>query len=241
VTSSSPGFALVIPCYNESRGLAELVARARFTAEQGAGEVILVDNGSTDDSPEVFRELLGEPDAPDAVGQVRWTRVEVNEGYGFGILSGLEMTTAPVVGWTHADLQTDPADALRAMAEFEDTGPRVFVKGKRYGRRAFDRFFTAGMSVFESVLLRTTLRDINAQPTMFHRDLIDIWGTAPKDFSLDLFAVYRARRAGFRIRRIPVIFAPRKWGTSTWNTDMSAKRRFIRRTIDYSLQLRKSL
>jgi hypothetical protein len=46
---------------------------------------------------------------------------------------------------------------------------------------------------------------------------------------------------GFEIRRFPVIFAPRKWGTSSWNTDFSAKRRFIRRTVDFSLELRKSL
>jgi hypothetical protein len=168
-------------------------------------------------------------------------RVPVNQGYGYGITSGLAEARAAVVGWTHADLQTDPADVLRAMPFFEVTGQRVMVKGRRYGRPAADRVFTAGMSAFETVLLRRPLRDINAQPTLFSRELLDLWGEPPADFSLDLFALWSAQEHGFEIRRLAVIFAPRKWGASSWNTDWAAKKKFIRRTLDYSLQLRKSL
>ena len=233
--STTPAFSLVIPCYNESRSLPELVLRSRFTAEAGGGEVILVDNGSTDATPRVLADLLA-PDDP----LVRSIRVEPNEGYGWGITSGLAAARAPIVGWTHADLQTDPADALRAVAAMDGT-ERAFVKGRRYGRPAADRVFTAGMSVFETVLLRRPLADINAQPTMFHRSLLDEWGTPPKDFALDLFAMYTAAERGFEIRRVPVIFAPRRYGTSSWNVDLAAKRKFIRRTVDFSLALRKQL
>jgi polyisoprenyl-phosphate glycosyltransferase len=234
-TPRTPAFSLVIPCYNEARSLPELVLRARFTAEAGDGEVILVDNGSTDDTPEVLARLLDPAD-----DRVRSIRVDPNEGYGWGITSGLAAARGPIVGWTHADLQTDPADALRALAAMEGT-ERAFVKGRRYGRPAADRVFTAGMSVFETALLRRPLADINAQPTMFHRALLDEWGTPPKDFALDLFAMYTAAERGFEIRRVPVIFAPRRFGTSSWNVDLAAKRKFIKRTVDFSLALRKTL
>ncbi|MCW2579725.1 MAG: glycosyl transferase family 2 [Blastococcus sp.] len=230
-----PSFSLVIPCYNEARSLPELILRARFTAEAGDGEVILVDNGSTDDTPQVLGRLLDPAD-----DRVRSIRVEPNEGYGWGITQGLAATRAPIIGWTHADLQTDPADALRALAAMAGT-ERALVKGRRYGRPVADRVFTAGMSAFETVLLRRPLSDINAQPTMFHRALLDEWGTPPKDFSLDLFAMYTAAARGFEIRRVPVIFAPRRFGTSSWNVDLAAKRKFIRRTVDFSLALRKKL
>lgn len=230
-----PTFSLVIPCYNESRALPELVLRARFTAEAGNGEVVLVDNGSTDATPQVLAELLGDGD-----DRVRSIRVEPNEGYGGGITSGLAVARAPIVGWTHADLQTDPADALRAVAAMEGTD-RALVKGRRYGRPVADRVFTAGMSVFETALLRRRLTDINAQPTMFSRSLLDEWGTPPKDFSLDLFAMYTAAERGYDIRRVPVVFAPRRHGTSSWNVDLAAKRKFIRRTVEFSLTLRKQL
>jgi glycosyltransferase involved in cell wall biosynthesis len=236
-----PAFSLVIPCYNESAGLPELVRRCAYVATEGGGEVILVDNGSADDSAAVLEGLLGPAGAEPGRDGVRWVRVPVNQGYGFGITSGLAATRADVVGWTHADLQTDPADVLRALPLLEGTSGPVLVKGRRFGRPLADRVFTAGMSAFETALLRRPLRDINAQPTLFHRELLDRWGTPPTDFSLDLFALYTAGRLGFEIRRFPVVFAPRKFGTSSWNTDFAAKRKFIRRTLDYSLQLRKSL
>jgi hypothetical protein len=97
------------------------------------------------------------------------------------------------------------------------------------------------MSVFETVLLRRRLTDINAQPTMFSRELLDQWGTPPKDFSLDLFAMYTAAERGYEIRRVPVVFAPRRFGSSSWNVDLAAKRKFIKRTVDFSLALRKKL
>lgn len=234
-TPRTPTFSLVIPCYNEAASLPELVLRARFTAEAGEGEVILVDNGSTDATPEVLARLLSAGD-----DRVRSIRVDPNEGYGWGITRGLAVARAPIVGWTHADLQTDPADALRAVAAM-DGAPRAFVKGRRYGRPLADRVFTAGMSVFETALLRRPLADINAQPTMFHRALLDEWGTPPRDFALDLFAMYTAAERAFDIRRVPVIFAPRRFGTSSWNVDLAAKRKFIRRTVDFSLALRKQL
>ena len=230
-----PTFSLVIPCYNEAASLPELVLRARFTAEAGDGEVILVDNGSTDATPQVLAELLDPADE-----RVRSIRVDPNEGYGWGITQGLAAARAPIVGWTHADLQTDPADALRAVAAMEGS-TRAMVKGRRFGRPVADRVFTAGMSVFETVLLRQHLNDINAQPTMFHRELMDEWGTPPKDFSLDLFAMYAASTHGYDVRRVPVVFAPRRFGTSSWNVDLAAKRKFIRRTVDFSLVLRRKL
>ncbi|MBN9225391.1 MAG: glycosyl transferase family 2 [Microbacterium sp. SCN 70-27] len=232
---TDPVFSLVIPCYNEARSLPELIARARMVAQVGQGEVILVDNGSSDDTPAVMAELIGDDD------RVRTVRVDVNQGYGFGITSGLAVARADIVGWTHADLQTDPADALRILPQFQSSDSLLFAKGKRYGRPLGDRIFTAGMSAFETVLLRTPLRDINAQPTLFHRSLLDSWDEPPTDFSLDLFAMVTARRAGFRVVRFPVLFAPRRFGSSSWNIDFAAKRRFIRRTIDYSLALRKEL
>ena len=56
--------------------------------------------------------------------------------------------------------------------------------------------FTFGMSVFESVLLRRPLRDINAQPTLFPRSLYETWTTPPEDFALDLYAYVSAKSAG---------------------------------------------
>ncbi|CAK0769717.1 Glycosyltransferase involved in cell wall biosynthesis [Azospirillaceae bacterium] len=230
-------FSLIIPCYNEAASLPALIDRCGAIFSRDDVEVILVDNGSTDDSPTILANLLaGHP-------VLRTVRVERNQGYGHGILTGLRAARGRVLGWTHADLQTDPADVLRGLALFE-TAPdrdRLFVKGRRSGRPFSDIVFTVGMSCFETLLLRRPLWDINAQPTIFSRGLFESWDHPPQDFSLDLYAYYRARCLGFAIARFPVHFGKRIHGVSHWNINWRAKVKFIRRTVDFSLRLRRSL
>lgn len=225
-------FSLVIPCYNEAASLPLLLERCREVARHPDTEVILVDNGSTDDSARVLRVLL--PGVPGC----RSVRVEHNQGYGHGIRAGLAAATGSVLGWTHADLQADPADAVRALALFEQHGPNIFVKGRRFGRPLADVAFSAGMSVFETVLLGQPMWDINAQPTMFSRRFFDTWRGAPDDFSLDLYAYFHARRQKLPVHRLAVRFGERAHGVSHWNVNWAAKRKFIRRTVAFSLQLK---
>ncbi|HMV67492.1 MAG TPA: glycosyltransferase family 2 protein [Myxococcota bacterium] len=226
--------SLVIPCYNEADNLPLLVDRCALVfAGRDDVEVILVDNGSTDASAELLPGLLAPHPA------LRTVRVPVNQGYGHGILTGLRAAEGRVIGWTHADLQTDPADALVGLERFERAADpeRLLVKGRRYGRPLADLVFTWGMAAFETALLRTPMWDINAQPTLLPASFFATWDDPPTDFSLDLYAYHRAAQAGLTIERFPVLFGARAHGVSRWNVNWSAKVRFIRRTVDYSLKM----
>lgn len=228
-------FSLVIPCYNEATNLPLLLDRCKALEVCKDLEVILVDNGSTDNSPQVLRDLL--PSHPGC----RSIRVDVNQGYGFGILSGLRAARGEILAWTHADMQTDPQDVLRGLELFERHGHDIFVKGRRHERPVMDIFFTIGMSFFETLLLARPMWDINAQPTMFARSFFERWDTPPHDFSLDLYAYYQARIQGLPVQRFPVRFGPRAHGVSHWNVNWSAKKKFIKRTIAFSMELKRSL
>jgi glycosyltransferase involved in cell wall biosynthesis len=234
MSAQAPMLSLIIPCYNEARNLPLLIRRVEesFSAESGT-EVILVDNGSTDESPEILRRLDGHR-------VIRSVRVDVNQGYGFGILSGLRAARGQFLGWTHADMQTDPADALKALTLIQQAGThKLLVKGRRYGRPLQDVAFTVGMSAFETVLLRTRLWDINAQPNVMSRELFDaIANDAPHDFSLDLYVYHAAKARGHRIVRFPVRFGKRAHGVSHWNVDWRSKKKFIVRTVKFSRELR---
>jgi glycosyltransferase involved in cell wall biosynthesis len=237
VPKSTPDLSLVIPCYDEARTLPHLIARIEetFRAEPRA-EVILVDNGSTDDTPAIMRSF-----AEGAHPFIRTVRVEVNQGYGFGILRGLQAARGTFVGWTHADLQADPGDALRGLDLIRRSGRSdVYVKGRRFGRPLSDVMFTVGMSFFETMLLRTALWDINAQPNIMPRTFFEGIAAAdvPNDWSFDLFFYHAARRSGLTVLRFPVRFGERAHGASHWNVDWSAKRKFIERTMKFSFELR---
>ena len=228
--------SLVIPCYNEAKSLPSLIEKCQALVDEDV-EVILVDNGSADDTPQIL-----DPFAENESG-LRVVRLEVNTGYGAGILGGLAVAKGDVLGWTHADLQTDPADAITAYALYgKSPNPEMlFVKGARIGRPLADRIFTVGMAIFETIFMRSRMWDINAQPTLMPRSLYAAWQKPPTDFSLDLYAYFQAKSHRLEIQRIPVHFSPRTFGESHWNTGMVSRMRFIRRTLTYSWQLRKNL
>ena len=229
--------SIIIPCYNERANLPLLLDQCAKAYTRPDIEVILVDNGSIDETASYLAQSLTEH------AFARSIRVPVNRGYGHGIIAGLREAKGDVLSWTHADMQTNPGDVLRGLALFERARDptRIFVKGLRYGRPIGDGLFTTGMSAFETVLLCTPMRDINAQPTMFPQSFFTQWQNPPDDFSLDLYAYFMAHREGLEIKRFPVLFGKRASGMSHWNISPSAKYKFIRRTIQYSLKLKREL
>jgi glycosyltransferase involved in cell wall biosynthesis len=228
-------FSLVIPCYNEAKNISLLLNRCIDLGSVRDFELILVNNGSTDNTKDVLEQLL--PGYPCC----RVVNVAENKGYGYGILAGLKAAKGEILGWTHADMQTDPQDAMIGIQLFDKYGPEILVKGRRYGRPLADTAFTVGMSGFETLLLGKPMWDINAQPTMFSRRFYETWDSPPDDFSLDLYTYYKAKRLNLNVRRFPVKFGERAYGVSHWNVDWRSKWKFIQRTIEFSLKLRKRL
>ena len=228
-------FSLIIPCYNEAKGLPQLIEKCRKAFEsRNDVEIIFVNNGSSDDTVTILENLLNKP-------WLKQVHVKINKGYGFGILQGLEAAKGDIIGWTHADLQTDPADFLKVIEIYQGSSNKnIFFKGKRFGRSLGDVFFTIGMSIFETLLFGSFFWDINAQPTCLPKTFFENWkGKAPHDFSLDLYVYLQAKRAQFQIKRFPVKFGPRQYGTSHWNSGLKSRLKFIHRTLAYSLTLRK--
>jgi glycosyltransferase involved in cell wall biosynthesis len=199
--------------------------------------VVLVNNGSTDNSAAVIEKHA--PTFP----FIRVVTVDENQGYGFGILEGLQSCTEGFTGWTHADLQTDPLDIARAydVLKKENFNTKLYIKGNRKGRPLFDQFFTIGMTVVESMLFGRYLWEVNALPNIFHTSFFQTWKEPPHDYSLDLYAYVKALREGLTFKRIKVFFPERKHGTSSWNINFQGKWNFIRNMFKASIKFRKHL
>ena len=90
---STPELSIVLPCYNESAGLAEILKRFDALGDGTEFELILVDNGSRDDTQAVLQNLL--PSYPFA----RSVHVRENRGYGHGISQGLAAARGVQPGW----------------------------------------------------------------------------------------------------------------------------------------------
>jgi len=232
---------MVIPCYNEARNLPHLLERLKVCVAAADYPIgfILVNNGSSDESKEILDAALRDP----ALSWLKQVEVKVNQGYGFGIWMGLQSATSDFVGWTHADLQTDPMDAVLGFQKLvESTDPqKTILCGRRINRPLFDVIFTRGMSLVASLALRTRLTDINAQPKIFHRSFLDKMTNPPYDFSLDLYLLWLAKKEKLKIVEQPVNFADRRYGEAKGGGSMRGKVKLTLRTWKYIFKLRRQL
>lgn len=226
--------SIVIPCFNEEKNIPLLIKRLQKILDNKSYEVILVDNGSKDNSNKLIKEYI------EKYNTLRLVVVRKNIGYGNGIYAGIKNANGEYIAWTHADLQTDPNDIIKALEIIKkQKNPReTYVKGKRFGRPFFDIFFTFGMSVFETLMLKKFLYDINAQPNLFHKEFLKKIKNPPKDFSFDLYFYYMAKINNLKIIRFQVFFRKRIHGHSKWNFGFQSKIKFIKRTIDFTFKLK---
>ena len=231
--------SVVVPCYNEAGNIPFLFEKFQpLLIQKPDTEIIFVNNGSTDDSARVFEAEAGKYPGYN----FKIYNVEKNQGYGFGILSGLRSSKGDILAWTHADMQTDPEDVLVAFGIYQaKNDPTVLVKGKRKNRKWAEAFFSFGMELIASAALSSSLHDINAQPKLFSRRFFEsIEADAPYDFSLDLYFLYHARKQG-KIISFPVYFKKRLFGEAKGGGSFKTRIKLINRTFTYIFKLRKNL
>nr|WP_321023667.1 glycosyltransferase family 2 protein [Clostridium neonatale] len=227
-------YSIIIPCYNEEESIITLVNKLNEIYEKKKIQIILVNNGSSDNTLNILKNEAKK------YSYIKVVDVKVNQGYGYGIMKGLENADGEFVGWIHADLQLDPNNLLRVFSILESEKNRnsIFIKGKRKNRPVIDRIFTFGMSVFETSLFKMRLYDIGAIPVMFHRNMLEYIKDAPNDFSIELYVYYIAKKLKKKIIRIPVNLDNRKAGKSSWNTGLLSKFKQSIRIIKASIKIK---
>ena len=236
------GLSVVIPCFNEAENILLLLKELKevfFTSKYNI-EVIIVDGCSSDDTNLLLIEEFRNLDK-DIFSLIL---MESQKGYGNDILEGLKKARYEYLCWTHADLQTDPNDVIRGLEIIGSHagGGKQFIKGKRKYRPFFDSLLTYGMQVIVSFLLKVRLNDINAQPKIFHRSFYDkfLKDRSPKDFSLDLFALYEAKINNYEIISFPVHFKKREFGVAKGGGGSLVNRwNLVKRTFRYINRLKK--
>ena len=226
-----PRFSIIIPCYNEALNLPELISQLELLIKQNNFEFILVNNGSQDNTLKILTKH--------SIPNIYIVNLEKNAGYGGGIKAGLEQAQGEFVGWTHADLQYSIVDSLSIVNNLYDG--EKFLKGHRYGRTFFQSAISMAMSVFESILFGKCLYDVNAQPTIFHKDLLSYMKDIPNDFSIDLYVFLLALKYNYKIKRFRVNFTKRRFGKSSWNYGVKSVFSMSVKTLQFSFNLRKLL
>jgi glycosyltransferase involved in cell wall biosynthesis len=195
--------SVVIPCLDEAETIAECVAQARAVLDEAglAGEVIVVDNGSTDGSGELAR----------AAGAL--VVEELRRGYGSAYLAGLAVAQGDYIVMLDADLTYDFREIPRFVQTLDD-GAQLVV-GNRMGSIApgamplLSRLGNPLLSGFLNVLHRTNIRDVHCGMRALRRDVLPALNlrTVGMEFASEM--VIRATRERLDVREIPIELHPR--------------------------------
>lgn len=229
--------SIVLPCYNEGTTLAKLLEwyRATFRGVDGI-ELILVDNGSTDNTAQFLQAEMKKSNP----FVLKVVTIAVNQGYGHGMMMGISQAGGEFIAWSHADLQCSPEDVRRLYnAVMEKPAPKkCFGKGYRMNDRGKAVIFTRLQTFLSKIILGCNLEEINAQPKLFHRDFIKEFRRPPKGYQLDVYAYFKAVRKKLETVTVDVCFHKREVGQSRWAYSFYSRARFIINNFIYLLKLR---
>jgi glycosyltransferase involved in cell wall biosynthesis len=201
--------SLVIPAFNESAVIAQAVseAEAALAGRFAAFEVLVVDDGSADDTAAVVGRCLP------AARHTRLLRHDANRGYGAALRTGFEAARYPLVAFTDADCQFDLTE-LPLLAALADEYP--IVAGYRLDRKdtAKRRFFSWGYNRLARTLLGTRVRDVDCALKVFRREVLARLLPESRGFFVNTEMMTRARQLGFPVVEVPVTHRPRASGES---------------------------
>ncbi|MGH9033770.1 MAG: glycosyltransferase family 2 protein [Acidimicrobiia bacterium] len=198
------------PCLDDEATIASMVNAAVKTIDEvGAdGEVIVVNDGSTDRSQEVLEELSDSQP---------WLRIVVHEhsrGYGGALLSGFAGATKQWVFYTDGDGQFDPTELALLVDHARDDVD--VVQGVRR-RRADSPVRRLGGRVYHRLtvaLFGLKIRGADSDFRLIRRSLLDRIQLSQRSGVIGIEMVRKFQDAGARFVRVPVNHYPRRHGRS---------------------------
>lgn len=231
-----PKLSVVLPCYNESKSIPAILKRFSEVIGNRPVELILVNNGSFDNTAEVLKKELKNSKYKFA----RTVLVKKNRGYGYGIMFGLKHCKGDILSYSHADQQCDPNDVIRSYDELlkRPDITKVLMKGHRKKRILSEWIITKSLQVVTAVILWKIFDDINGQPKVFHKSFFNKLVDAPKDFKFDLYIQYMANKNKMKVACIPVDWVRRKHGRSNWAYSVFSRMKTYLGFVGYMLKLR---
>jgi dolichyl-phosphate beta-glucosyltransferase len=220
---SEPFLSIVIPAYNEALRLGSTLEKARryLGSRNYSGELIVVDDGSTDRTADLLEEMQRHHPA------VRVLRNERNCGKGFSVRRGVLEARGELVLFTDADLSASIEETNKLLAALESSGADAAVGSRALQRRLIGvhqpwwrewagRAFNRLVRLFTGLKIRDTqcgLKLFRRTSTRRAFELQRVTG-----FGFDPEVLFLIERFGGKVVEVPV----------RWNDNPASKVRFLR-------------
>jgi dolichyl-phosphate beta-glucosyltransferase len=207
----SPAYSIVVPAYNERPRIGASLDRILdyLSQQQWDAEVIVVNDGSRDDTAELVR-AAGERD-----GRVRLVENPGNRGKGYSVRNGMLQARGEVLIFTDADLSSPIHEAAKLVAAIREGAdaaigsrwlrPELMTERQPFYRQMFGRVFNLLLRVVLGLSFKDTQCGLKAFTRraaleIFPRQRIERWGFDPE-------ILFLAQRAGLRVTEVPVAWA----------------------------------
>jgi glycosyltransferase involved in cell wall biosynthesis len=228
------GLSIVVPVFNEADNLEPLYREIRAALhDRGLDfEILFVDDGSTDATPSVLRQIAGTDPA------VRVLRLPRNSGQTAAFGAGFRAARGEVIATLDADLQNDPADLPRLLDKLDNFDVVCGVRQNRrdsWVRRMSSRIANA----VRNRMTHESISDVGCSLRVFRRSLVE---DLPLFTGMHRFLPTLLRMQGARLHEVPVRHRPRLHGQSKYGiqnrlwvgiVDLFAVRWMQRRWIDH--------
>jgi dolichol-phosphate mannosyltransferase len=209
---------LCLPTYNERENLEAMVRALGDALDTSQDRVLVIDDGSPDGTGEIADRLAAE---------LPWVSVlhrAEKQGIGPAYVAGFRHALddgAELVLEMDCDFSHDPADVPRLI---EATRDADLVLGSRYtpgGGTAnwglLRRVISRGGCIYAQVILGLGVRDLTGGFKCFRRaalEAIDLDALSAHGYAFQIETTYRVKRAGLRVKEIPITFVERRAGAS---------------------------
>ena len=207
-----PSISLVMPAHNEADNIEPTVGEAvpALGAVSDDYEIIVVDDGSKDDTAGVTRRLM------ETEPHLRLVQHPVNKGFGAAVLTGFTSATKDWILYTDADRQFVLAE-LATFMPFTDKAD--LIAGYRAPRRDpyLRVLYGKGWSMLCTLFFGYTVRDVDCGFKLLRREVINQLADkiASRGATFSIEWLVRAKRAGYRFVELPVTHRPRVAGSQS--------------------------
>ena len=222
-----PCLTVVVPCYNESATVKDLIGRV--LASPWVEEVVAIDDGSSDDTLEQLNQIED--------SRVRVLEQKINQGKGAAIRRGFAEATSDFVIVQDADLEYDPAE-YGVMLEYLVEGKADVVFGSRfmthrphrvlyYWHSVGNRLLTAASNMFTNL----NLTDMETCYKAFRREVVQSLDLREDRFGIEPEITAKVARGRYRIYEVGISYQGRTYAEGKkigWRDGFQAARCIIR-------------
>jgi dolichol-phosphate mannosyltransferase len=214
-STKSPAVSVIVPVFNEQENISILQTELARALAELDHEIIFVDDGSTDRTAEQIKRTA----------EVRVLRFEKNTGQSAAMYAGLKAARGETLVLIDGDLQNDPADIPRLLAEVARGAD--LACGYRQNRKdtKIKRLTSRIANFVRSRFTKDGVRDTGCSLKAMRRECV---GALIPFKGMHRFIPALIKGAGFRLVEVPVHHRPRRFGQSKYGL----RNRALRATID---------